>query len=321
MPGLPKGAPCLSGAPIPPKKESDMTDQATSRTDDAAVSSSDSNNELSNETSNDSQLVSALARGIRILQCYSMGASELSARELVERTGLPKPTALRLINTLCEFGMLRYSERISKYVLGTEMLSLAAPALGRMTIRQIARPMMQELADYCQGQVTLAVGYRLNLAYAEVAQGAGSAVYRSEIGTRLSLSRTASGRAYLWTVPGAERERYLQETLTRDPAKGELLAQRLTQAQQELREQGCTVSHGDMQREIHSVAIPLASPIDDEYWVFSCSIAVFNISGNQLTDDIAPRLMSLVRRVEAALGSMTGAAHDMETRPWSVSAN
>ncbi|MEM5405726.1 IclR family transcriptional regulator [Paraburkholderia unamae] len=282
-----------------------MNEQANSRTDDAA----------------DSQLVSALARGIRILQCFSMGDAELSARDLVERTGLPKPTALRLINTLAEFGLLRYSERISKYVLGTEMLSLAAPALGRMTIRQIARPMMQELADYCHGQVTLAVGYRLNMAYAEVIQGEGSAVYRSETGTRLSLSRTASGRAYLWTVPGAEREQYLQDTLARDPAKGELLAQRLALAQQELRTHGCTLSHGDMQREIHSVAIPLSAPIDDEYWVFSCSIAVFNISGNQLTDDIAPRLMSLVRRVEAALGSMTGAAHDMETRPWSVSAN
>lgn len=290
-----------------------MTDMATPRTADAADSQTDSQP--------DSQLVSALARGVRILQCFSMGASELSARELVERTGLPKPTALRLINTLCEFGLLRYSERISKYVLGAEMLSLAAPALGRMTIRQLARPMMQELADHCQGQVTLAVGYRLNLAYTEVIQGAGSAVYRSEIGTRLSLSRTASGRAYLWTVPAATREQYLQETLARDPAKGELLAQRLAQAQQELRDYGCTVSHGDMQREIHSVAIPLASPIDDEYWVFSCSIAVFNISGNQLTDDIAPRLMSLVRRVEAALGSAIGAAHDMETRPWSVSAN
>ncbi|WP_321964862.1 IclR family transcriptional regulator [Paraburkholderia sp. J7] len=290
-----------------------MNDQANSRTDDAAESQPDSQP--------DSQLVSALARGIRILQCFSMGDAELSARDLVERTGLPKPTALRLINTLAEFGLLRYSERISKYVLGTEMLSLAAPALGRMTIRQIARPMMQELADYCHGQVTLAVGYRLNMAYAEVIQGEGSAVYRSETGTRLSLSRTASGRAYLWTVPGAEREQYLQETLARDPAKGELLAQRLAQAQQELRAHGCTISHGDMQREIHSVAIALSAPIDDEYWVFGCSIAVFNISGNQLTDDIAPRLMSLVRRVEAALGSMTGAAHDMETRPWSVSAN
>ncbi|WP_321815378.1 MULTISPECIES: IclR family transcriptional regulator [unclassified Paraburkholderia] len=282
--------------------------ESTGRADEAA------------ESSSEAVLVSALARGIRILQCYSMGASELSARELVERTGLPKPTALRLINTLCEFGLLRYSERISKYVLGTEMVSLAAPALGRMTIRQIARPMMQELADYCQGQVKLAVGHRMNLAYTEVIQGAGSSVYRAETGTRVSLSRTAAGRAYLWTVPPAARELYLQDVLTRDPVKGELLAQRLAQARQQLRESGCTVSYGDMQREIHSVAIPLVSPIDDEYWVFSCSIAVFNLGDNQLIDDIAPRLMSLVRRVESSLGSMRGAAHELDTRPWSLAA-
>lgn len=148
--------------------------------------------------------------------------------------------------------------------------------------------------------------------YVEVVQGAGSSLFRPEVGMRLSLSRTATGRAYLATTSKEERDNFVRGVEVRDAAKGEWLKQRLTETCRDLSERGFCLSHGDMHREINSVAVPMRTPIDDEIWVFGCSNAVFNLTGNQLTEDIGPRLMSLVRRVEAALGNMTGAAHYME---------
>ncbi|RWA53599.1 hypothetical protein AU476_13295 [Cupriavidus sp. UYMSc13B] len=43
----------------------------------------------------EARLVSALARGISILNCFSPSLQELSSRELMERTGLAKPTLFR----------------------------------------------------------------------------------------------------------------------------------------------------------------------------------------------------------------------------------
>lgn len=264
---------------------------------------------VQDEEGGESQLVSALARGIKILQCFSNAENELSGKELVDRTGLPKPTLFRLINTLCELGLMRYSERLSKYVLGSGVLSMAAPVLARMTIRHIARPLMQELADHSRGQTSLAVGYRCNMAFAEVVQGAKSTLYRPEVGTRMSLSRTASGRAYLMMLPSEERAAYLRDVRKADTAKADLLDARMAEAEREFRELGICTSHGDLQREVEVVAVPVSAPIDDEIWVFACSVPVFNLVGNQLIDDISPRLKSLVRSVEAALGNINGAAH------------
>ena len=75
----------------------------------------------------DGKLVSALVRGISILQCFSNKRQELSGKELMDLTGLPKPTLFRLMDTLCELGLLRYSDRLSKYVLGIGTMSLATP--------------------------------------------------------------------------------------------------------------------------------------------------------------------------------------------------
>src|SRR5690606_23634899 len=108
---------------------------------------------LRQEAESEARLVSALARGISILRAFTPSRHELSAKELMQITGLPKPTLLRLLDTLCELELLRYSERLSRYVPGLGLLHLAAPVLARMTIRQLARPLMQELADHMRGQV------------------------------------------------------------------------------------------------------------------------------------------------------------------------
>ena len=144
------------------------------------------------ETPDESKLVSALARGINILNCFSPVQYELSAKEIGEKTGLPKPTLSRLLETLSEYGLIRYSDRLSKYVPGAGLLNLSAPVLQRMTIRQIARPLMQELADYISGQVQLVMGSKSKMCYVEIAQGANSKIYRPEVGVRMSISRTST---------------------------------------------------------------------------------------------------------------------------------
>lgn len=255
------------------------------------------------ETEQEGRLVSALARGIGILGCFSTNVQELSGKELVELTGLPKPTLFRLLDTLCELGLLRYSERLSKYVPGLGLLNLAAPALARMTIRQLARPLMQELADHIEGQVQLLAGIGTNLSYVEVAQGIGSQLFRSEVGTRVSLSRAASGRAYLWMLPEAERQAWLDDFARRDPSRKAWLDDRLATAQRDLREHGFSRSYGDLHREIETIAVPMAKRRDGEAWVLAAAVPIYSEQCKRLTEDLGPRLLTLMRNVEASLGA------------------
>lgn len=253
-------------------------------------------------TEADSKLVSALVRGITILRCFDHKCTELSARELMERTGLPKPTLFRLTETLCELGLLRYSERLSKYVPGLGLLELSSPVLTRMALRQFARPLMQALADLCEGQVQLAVGHRRELCLVELANGMGNNVYRPEVGVRMSLSRTASGRAYLMAMADDERAAYLRDLQSSDPQRADWLAQRLVDAREDMARHGFCRSHGDLHSEIESIAMPMSQPQDGELWIFAASVPVFSPHHSKLEADLGPRLRTLVRSVESVLG-------------------
>ena len=252
----------------------------------------------------ENQLVSALLRGINILNCFSTQRQEISSREIAELTGLPKPTLFRLLDTLSELGLLRYSERVSKYVPGIALLNLSAPALARMTIRQLARPFMQDLADHIHGQVQILVGYRNALTFTEIVQGVDSKIYRPEVGMRVSISRTASGRAYLSLISDEDRQRYLDAFAVDDPQRKTWLLERLHDARQDLSKLGFCRGHGDLYREITTIAVPMLQPRDDEYWIFAISVPVYSQQSQQLDDDIGPRLISLVRSVEASLGTV-----------------
>ncbi|NYT63562.1 IclR family transcriptional regulator [Alcaligenaceae bacterium] len=254
---------------------------------------------------NKATLVSALARGISIIRCFSPTAQELSGRELMELTGLPKPTLFRLLDTLCELGLLRYSERISKYLPGIALLNMSAPVLARMTIRQLARPLMEDLANHINGQLQLSVGSGFSLVYAELAHGRQSQVFRPEIGMHLSLSRTASGRAYMCTWPENEREKFLEKLQDQDAEQARWLESRLANAAQDLKEHGFCRSHGDLHREIVTIAVPMKKPLDGETWVFAVSVPIFSEQSKRFESDLGPRLITVVRGVEAALGNIS----------------
>lgn len=251
----------------------------------------------------DSKLVSALVRGVSILSCFSNKRQELSGRELMEMTGLPKPTLFRLTETLCELGLLRYSERLSKFVPGIGLLNLSSPVLARMRIRQYIRPQMMELANHMCGQIQIGVGSGRKLVLVELANGMDNKVFTPQIGVGMSLSRTATGRAYLLCMPEAEREAYLKDLAERDPERAARLNERLDDARIDMAEHGFCRSHGDLHREIQSIAVPLSQPIDGEYWVFAASLPVYNPKSRELESDIGPRLLTLVRSVEGMLGS------------------
>lgn len=248
----------------------------------------------------DALLGSALARGAGILRCFSARRQQLSRKELAEITGLPKATVSRLTHTLCYLGLLRQLPRHGSFVLGRDLLTLIPPILAGMPMRQVARAAMQELADHARAQVTIAAGTGTDLVFVEICQGQGSTVHRPEIGTRLSLTRTASGRVYLLSEQKPALDRVLQRLAQRDKGRIDWLHAKLQEARQHLAQRGFADNIGDMHPDIMGVAIPIRA-VDGQILVFTSTVATFQATSEQLVSDIGPRLSALVRSVAAVL--------------------
>ena len=250
---------------------------------------------------NDRQMVRALARGLEVLRCFKPGERFLGNQEIAARTGLPKPTVSRLTYTLTNLGYLNYSEKFGKYYLGTAVLSLGYSLLANMDIRQIARPLMQELAEYAQASVALGIQDRLNMIYIEAYRSSSTVTLTLDVGSQIPIATTSMGRALLCALPERERENLMEQIRIRNEAAWPKIKGGIEQALKDYEEKGFCFSLGDWKKDVHAVAAPLIPSDGSRVLVFSCAGAAFQLRRHMLEDDIGPRLLNLVTNVKDIL--------------------
>src|ERR1700752_3810442 len=133
----------------------------------------------------DRHFVEALARGLEILACFRQRDGLLGNQELARRCGLAKSTVSRLTYTLTKLGYLIHVEEEGKYALGSATLSLASAMLGRLDIRKLARPLMQELAEFSNCLVSLCSRDRLSMVYVDAARSSAAVTLSLDTGARI----------------------------------------------------------------------------------------------------------------------------------------
>lgn len=250
---------------------------------------------------NDRQMVRALARGLEVLRCFKPGDRFLGNQEIAVRTGLPKPTVSRLTYTLTTLGYLNYSEKFGKYYLGTAVLSLGYSMLANTDIRQTARPLMQELAEYAQASVALGMQDRLNMIYIEAYRSSATVTLTLDVGSQLPVATTSMGRALLAAMPGPEREPLMEQIRVRNEAAWPKIRAGIDQALRDYEEKGFCLSLGEWKKDVHAVAAPLIPSDGSRIMVFNCAGAAFQLRRHMLEDDIGPRLLNLVTNVKERL--------------------
>lgn len=250
------------------------------------------------ENEKDRQFVTALARGLEVLGCFRVGDRFLSNQEIAQRTDLPKPTVTRLCYTLIQLGFLNYSEKHSKFYLGNKVLSLGHAFLSNIEIRQIARPMMRELAEYARASVAIGVRDQLEMLYIENARSnATTFILRLDVGSHLPLATTAIGRAYLCGVADKERDSLMDQIRMSNESDWLTIRGGIEQAMKDYQDKGFCLSVGDWDKGINGVAVPLIPEDGSDVLSFNCGGPPFILNKNLMEEDIGPRLVSLVKNV------------------------
>jgi DNA-binding IclR family transcriptional regulator len=247
----------------------------------------------------DRKFVTALARGLEVLRCFSARDRWLTQPELVRRTGLAKPTVARLVHTLTQLGHLGYSASTNRYALGAETLSLGFSALGQMAIRRVARPPLQALSEHARAAVHLGVGDGLSMFLVDTYRH--STAFAVEVGSRVPVATTSMGRAWLSALPAEARRRMLERLRQASPEDWPRIRAGIDEAVAGYELHGYCLSLGDWRREVHAIAAPLVLPDASEPVVFGCSVAAFQLDPDVLRRDLAPRLLTVVGNIRSAL--------------------
>jgi DNA-binding IclR family transcriptional regulator len=255
--------------------------------------------ECPDEDGQDRDFVTALARGLEILRAFRKEGEPLGNKDFAVRTGLSKSTVSRLTYTLHKLGYLSYNADTARYQLAPPVLSLGFSCLSGMPIRQLAKPQMQELADYSGMPVALAGRDRLTMVYLERCRGANAITLAIEVGAHIKLATSAAGRAYLAALAPDERQAILDDIRDHERANWTEVKRGIETAMECYDKHGYCTSIGEWKLDVNAVAVPIIPRDGSPVLAFNCGGPSQQLTLDKIQQDIAPRLINLVRRVNA----------------------
>ncbi len=252
----------------------------------------------------DRHFVGALARGLEVLACFRKGETLLGNQEIAARCKLPKSTVSRLTYTLTKLGYLHYVESVAKYRLGTAVLALGTSMLARLDVRNLARPLMGELAIFARATVALGARDRLSMTYVECVRGHATISLTVDVGSRLSISTSAMGRAFLAACTEDERAPILEDIRAIDKVNWAKTREGISKAIADHRSIGCTCSFGDWHETVNAIAVGFRPGGGLPAMAVNCGGPSMVVSQDFLLEEVRPRLIRLCKRLEGSMGNI-----------------
>jgi IclR family acetate operon transcriptional repressor len=154
--------------------------------------------------------ITALQRGLRLLQLFSESPHGLTAKQVASRSRLPVSTVHRFLANLESAGFLNCGGD-SVYHLGIACFAIGQAALGQLDIRRVSLPYLAELNQQTRETIHLTVRHGLSAVYVEKLDSPEQLRIHSRIGAAVPLYCTAVGKVMLAHMPDGEQEKVLPQ--------------------------------------------------------------------------------------------------------------
>jgi DNA-binding IclR family transcriptional regulator len=250
----------------------------------------------------DRSFVVALSRGLDVLRAFRPNDGLLGNQEIAARTNLPKPTISRLTYTLTKLGYLTQVPRFEKYQLAPSAMALGYAALANLGVRHLSESFREEVMRETGGAVAVGARDRLSMIYVGQSRNGLALGVQLDVGSRIPIATTAMGRAYIWALPDEERAALLRELREYYGSRWSRMRDGIERAGETVERQGFTLSVGEWQDDVHAVGVALKLNDGTGPYAFNCGAPAFRFTEDRLRNDIGPRLVAMVRNIEAALG-------------------
>jgi DNA-binding IclR family transcriptional regulator len=226
--------------------------------------------------------VGVLDRSVAILDAVEHGERSFGA--IVAATGLPKPTAHRLIGSLEQHGFLFHVGGLG-YALGPRLLQLASTAMRELPFRQLARPVLERLARTTGESTQLYVRQLDRRICIDAVESENELRTIVQVGASLPLDKGSAGKIFLaWgrAPEGLDVDHLAQVLLT-------------------TRRRGWADSFGEREKGVASVSAPVFGPLDELLAAVSVSGPQARLAG-QGAKRYGPAVVDAAKEIESLLG-------------------
>jgi DNA-binding IclR family transcriptional regulator len=247
------------------------------------------------------KLNQSVRKAMTLLRATATHSDGASVSALARAAGLPRATALRLIQTMEREGLLLRVPEADRVLLGPELIRLARAVDMGTVLRELATARLGELSEALRETVTLSVAAPdggLDLVHQ--VDGPQHLVPRSWLGQRFPLHASSSGKVMLSTYDRERLERFLREPLPQLTSSTITKPRALRRELERVREQGYAATVDEMEQGLAGVSVGILSET-------RALLGAINVSGlSQRLDEAGRRravehTRSVVHDLEAAL--------------------
>jgi IclR family pca regulon transcriptional regulator len=202
--------------------------------------------------------IEALAKGLDVLRLFDESVTSLKLREICDRTGIPMPTAFRVVATLEEGG---YLERLPDGSIrpGVSVLLLGSAALRGSSLVQLSEQPLRHLAEESGETVNLGVLVGDQVLYLARLRNSDLVTANIQVGSTLPAAYTSMGKLLLAYLSEGELARTLSGH-DFGAAVGPNAARTLDELRDRLatiREQGYSLQDQEVAAGLRSVSVPV----------------------------------------------------------------
>jgi len=233
----------------------------------------------------------SVVRVMNVLEAFTADRPELRLTDLSETLGMPKPQVLRIASTLEQGGFLERDPDTKRYHLGIRLLTLGMLVQRTLSLRDVAQPWVDQLADETRETIGLFVPDRSGPICVEVRQSPRALRVFAEPGRRMPWNAGASGKVILAFLPEAERERVLSTTSFR------AFTERTITDPDQLRTLLDTIRRDEFHvgvSDLNNGALGIGAPIFDHHGRIAGAISL-SAPNDRAPEDEWPRLIALVK--------------------------
>jgi IclR family KDG regulon transcriptional repressor len=197
-----------------------------------------------------------LARGLTLLQIVADGREGVAVRELAAAMQLPRSIVQRLLYTLEAEGFLERHPSQVGYRLAIKMWSLGCAAVRRLNVRDVARPLLEDLAAKTSETCKIGVLDGHEVVYVDGIESPQAVRAYVPIGGRVPAHSIATGKAILAHLP-PERLAQVADAMHRHERSTGMGTPAYAGELEQIRKRGFAVNRGERDQDVGAVAAPL----------------------------------------------------------------
>lgn len=252
-----------------------------------------------------SKLTDSVQRAFAILEAFSLATPRMTLQQVADKIGLPKVTTFRYLRTLASLGYVSREAGSNGYALSPKVLHLGFTLLGGMELRQVALPYLEELSRIAGQNVGLGVVDKTEVVYVERIKRRRIINVEYGVGSRVSIYRTAIGRAILAYMSEAEVLGIVKEVVGREPEAGAYVGpngQRLLGMLRETRNKGYAANDEEYIPSLRAIGAPIFDGLGVIEGAINMSVFSIEIGMDELIANYVPLLVKTAQEISSARG-------------------